>query len=367
MTLSSPSENRAGQRGDGAQRGRLVLAEIAEQPAVAERLVSAAQQPASAGGELQRVAAAVRAAAPRMVLLTARGTSDHAALYAKYLVEVQLGLPAGLTSTSTLTVYGAQPDLRGVLWISVSQSGGSPDLVESTAAARRAGALTLAVTNNAASPLAQAAELHLDVLAGPELAVAATKSYTAQLLTLWLLVQAWRGASLEPAAALPSLLATAVAEDDVDAVAARYRFVDRLVLTGRGFSYPTAREAALKLMETSYLSAMAFSAADLMHGPLAMVDADRPVVVVVPEGPGGQALVPVLDALHERGADVCAVAPSGLAPHATVRLALPSGMPEDLAPVVQIVPLQRLAAHMALARGLDPDSPRGLRKVTETR
>lgn len=346
-------------------RGRLVLAEIAEQPAVSERLVAAAGR---ADGELQQVARAVRAAAPRMVLLTARGTSDHAALYAKYLVEVQLGLPAGLTSTSTLTVYGAQPDLHGVLWVSVSQSGGSPDLVESTAAARRAGALTLAVTNNAASPLAQAAELHLDVLAGPELAVAATKSYTAQLLTLWLLVQAWRGASLEPASSLPSLLSQAVESDDVDAVAARYRFVDRLVLTGRGFSYPTAREAALKLMETSYLSAMAFSAADLMHGPLAMVDADRPVVVVVvPEGPGGEALVPVLDALHERGADVCAVAPSGLAPHATVRLALPSGMPEDLAPVVQIVPLQRLAAHMALARGLDPDSPRGLRKVTETR
>jgi glutamine---fructose-6-phosphate transaminase (isomerizing) len=355
---SSSSESRAG------GRGRLVLAEIAEQPVVAERLVTAA---GSSDGELQRVARAVREAAPRMVLLTARGTSDHAALYAKYLVEVQLGLPAGLTSTSTLTVYGARPDLRGVLWVSVSQSGGSPDLVESTAAARRAGALTLAVTNNAASPLAQAAELHLDVLAGPELAVAATKSYTAQLLTLWLLVQAWRGASLQPAAALPELLATAVATDDVDAVAARYRFVDRLVLTGRGFSYPTAREAALKLMETSYLSAMAFSAADLMHGPLAMVDADRPVVVVVPEGPGGQALVPVLDALRDRGADVCAVAPGGLAPHATVRLALPSGMPEDLAPVVQIVPLQRLAAHMALARGLDPDSPRGLRKVTETR
>ncbi|WP_432534280.1 SIS domain-containing protein [Kineococcus arenarius] len=342
-------------------RGHLVRSEIAEQPAVAERVLTAA------GGELARVAARLRAAAPRTVLLTARGTSDHAALYAKYLIEVGLGLPAGLASTSTLTVYGARPDLTGVLWIAVSQSGGSPDLVESTTAARRAGALTLAVTNDPASALAAAAELHLDVHAGPELAVAATKSYTAQLLTLWLLVTTWRGGDTGPAHALPGFLQRAVEADDVAAVATRYRFVDRLVITARGYSYPTAREAALKLMETSYLSAQAFSAADLMHGPLAMVDADRPVIAVVPEGPGGEAVAPVLHALRERGADVCAVAPDGLAPDATVRLAVPTGVREDLAPVVQIVPLQRLALEMALARGLDPDAPRGLRKVTQTR
>jgi len=342
-------------------RGHLVRSEIAEQPAVADRILSAAT------GEVARVAALIKDANPRAVLLTARGTSDHAALYAKYLLEIGLGLPCGLTSTSTLTVYGATPDLRGVLWISVSQSGGSPDLVESTAAARRAGAITLAVTNNPNSPLAAAAEHHLDVHAGPELAVAATKSYTAQLLTLWLLVTSWKGGDLAPAKALPEFLDQAVNAADVPEVAARYRFVDRLVVTARGYSYPTAREAALKLMETSYLSAQAFSAADLMHGPLAMVDADRPVIAIVAEGPGGEATAPVLGALHDRGADVCAVAPAGLAPDATVRLALPSGMPEDLAPIVQIVPLQRLALEMAVARGLDPDAPRGLRKVTETR
>ncbi|WP_432493940.1 SIS domain-containing protein [Kineococcus auxinigenes] len=342
-------------------RGHLVRSEIAEQPAVAERVLAAA------GGELAQVAARLRESAPRTVLLTARGTSDHAALYAKYLVEVGLGLPAGLTSPSTLTVYGARPDLTGVLWIAVSQSGGSPDLVEPTAAARRAGALTLAVTNDPASALAAAAELHLDVHAGPELAVAATKSYTAQLLTLWLLVTTWRGGGTGPAHALPGLLQRAVEADDVAAVATRYRFADRLVLTARGYSHPTAREAALKLMETSYLSAQAFSAADLVHGPLAMVDADRPVIAVVPEGPGGEAMAPVLHALRERGADVCAVAPEGLAPDATVRLAVPAGVREDLAPVLQIVPLQRLALEVALARGLDPDAPRGLRKVTRTR
>ncbi|MFB9375511.1 SIS domain-containing protein [Kineococcus gynurae] len=357
MSTASPTPDEATTR----PPGHLVRSEIAEQPEVAARILAAA------GGELARIAALVRADRPRMVLLTARGTSDHAALYAKYLIEIGLGLPVGLTSTSTMTVYGARPDLSGVLWISISQSGGSPDLVESTAAARAAGARTLAVTNNPASPLAAAAEHHLDVLAGPELAVAATKSYTAQLLTLWLFVSELAGRPLDAAAGLPEFLARAVGSDDVAPIASRYRFVDRLVLTGRGYSYPTAREAALKLMETSYLSAMAFSAADLMHGPLAMVDADRPVVAVVPEGPGGEAMKPVLSALRERGADVCAVAPAGLAPEADVRLDVPTGLPEDLAPIVQIVPLQRLAIEMALARGLDPDAPRGLRKVTETR
>ena len=157
---------------------------------------------------------------------------------------------------------------------------------------------------------------------------------------------------------------------DVPDVAARYRFVDRLVVTARGYSYPTAREAALKLMETSYLSAQAFSAADLMHGPLAMVDADRPVIAVVPQGRGGEAMAPVLQALRDRGADVCAVAPEGLAPDATVRLGLPTGMPEDLAPVVQIVPLQRLALEMAVARrlpgaGLVAHSDRGSQYASE--
>ncbi len=271
----------------------------------------------------------LRDKAPRAVLLTARGTSDHAALYAKYLLEIGLGLPCGLTSTSTLTVYEATPDLRDVLWISISQSGGSPDLVESTAAARRAGAITLAVTNNPASPLAQAAEHHLDVHAGPELAVAATKSYTAQLLTLWLLVTTWRGGDLAPAKALPGFLEQAVSATDVPDVAARYRFVDRLVVTARGYSYPTAREAALKLMETSYLSAQAFSAADLMHGPLAMVDADRPVIAVVPQGRGGEAMAPVLDALRDRGARRLRRRPRGPGARRDRPPRLPAGCPRN--------------------------------------
>lgn len=338
--------------------GALMQAEIAEQPQALTRLLAAPCPIAD-------VAARIRAAAPRFVLLAARGTSDHAALYAKYLIETTLGLPCGLASTSVYTAYDHQPDLHGVLWIAVSQSGGSPDLVESTERARAGGALTLSVTNTSDSPLGRASELSLDILAGPERSVAATKTYTSSLLALWLLVRAWAQLDTRPADRLADDVAAALAAD-VDAVASRYRFVDKLVTTSRGYAYPTAREAALKLMETCYLSAHAYSGADLLHGPLAMVDRDRPVIAIVPEGAGGRALEPVLGALDERGADICLVAPDTIEHEAPTRLVLPAGMDEQLAPIAQIVPLQRLACAMAIGRGFDPDQPRGLKKVTET-
>ena len=166
--------------------GALMAAEISEQPELVSRLLD------EGAAAAHQVAKSIAERPPRFVLLAARGTSDHAALYAKYLLEVQLALPCGLVSPSTFTSYGARPDLRDVLLVAVSQSGGSPDLVETTTRARTLGAMTLAVTNAPGSDLAESAELHLAVLAGPERAVAATKSYSAELLALWLLVQSWR-------------------------------------------------------------------------------------------------------------------------------------------------------------------------------
>lgn len=343
--------------GPGAA-GALMDAEIREQPQVWERLL--------ASGQFADVAAEIRRRAPRMVLLAARGTSDHAALFAKYLVEIRLELPAGLISPSTMTAYGAKPDLRDVLVIAVSQSGGSPDLIRTVEVARGQGALTLAVTNDAASGLASAAELHVDVLAGPELSVAATKTYTAQQLALYLLVDAVRGGS-ESARGLPDLGSALLEQDDrVAEQAQRYRFAQRLVTTARGYSYPTAREAALKLMETSYLSAQAFSGADLMHGPLAIVDSSVPVLAVVADGPGGAAMHPVLERVTGSGADVFTVGTKAAVAASTSGIVLPEGVPEELSPILEILPFQRLALHLALARGENPDSPRGLKKVTET-
>ncbi len=336
----------------------LMKQEIDEQPEVWRRLLASDQFDAAA----QRIAAQ----RPRMVLLAARGTSDHAALYAKYLVEVILRLPAGLASPSTISAYGAEPDLRDVLVFGISQSGGSPDLIRYLQVARAQGALTIAVTNNEGSQLAQEAEVHLDVMAGPERAVAATKTYTAELLALYLLLDKIRGGSAN-AEPLPELGDGVLGQEPhIVEQAQRYRFAQRLVTTARGYSYPTAREAALKLMETSYLSAQAFSGADLMHGPLAVIDTQVPVLAVVADGPGGNAMGPVLERLIDVGADVFTVGTQAAVSKSTSGLVLPANVPEEISPILEILPFQQLAMHLAVARGGNPDAPRGLRKVTET-
>ncbi|MET8910727.1 SIS domain-containing protein [Micromonospora sp. NPDC004551] len=342
-----------------------MAADIDEQPAGYHRLLSAEH-----AGAIARVAAVIAERRPRHVVFTARGTSDHAALYAAYLTEIRLGLPAGLASPSAVTVFGARPDLSDALVVGVSQSGGSPDLAEVLRVARESGALTLAVTNNPDSPLVGTAELSVDIAAGHERAVAATKTYTAELLALLMLIEGVRaGDGVLPAeeraclARLPELAERTLSDATPAQLAPRYRFAAQLVTTGRGYAYPTAREAALKLMETSYLPALAFSGADLLHGPLAMTDPDVPVLAVVGSGPGGRSMREVLPRLGERRADVVVVGSAEV--EATARMAVPE-VDERYAPLLDILPLQRLALALALARGEDPDAPRGLKKVTAT-
>jgi glucosamine--fructose-6-phosphate aminotransferase (isomerizing) len=343
-----------------------MAADIAEQPGGYARLLAG-----ESAGAIAAVAARVAAWRPRHAVFVGRGTSDHAALYAAYLTEIRLGIPVGLASPSAITLYGARPDLAGALVVGVSQSGGSPDLTEVLKVARDSGALTLAVTNNPGSTLAQTAELSIDVAAGHERAVAATKTYTAELLALLLLVEGIRtgDGSLDPAERaalekLPQLAQDVLADTGAADLAQRYRFAARLVTTGRGYAYPTARETALKLMETSYLPALAFSGADLLHGPLAMADPDVPVLAVAGAGPGGRSMADVVARLSERRADVVTVGAADV-PGASGRLAVPA-VDERHAPLLDILPLQRLALALALARGEDPDAPRGLKKVTAT-
>jgi glutamine---fructose-6-phosphate transaminase (isomerizing) len=341
--------------------GRLMAAEIAEQPSSWQTLLDAGRP------QFAAAAAVIRQRAPRFVLFLARGTSDRAALYAKYLIEIRHQLPAGLVSPSTMTAYGARPDLRDVMMIAVSQSGGSPDLVQTLRIARDRGALTVAVTNNPASELAAGADLGIDIMAGPERAVAATKSYSNQLLALYLLLEQARGADGAAAGRLPDLGRQVLEQEEHMAAAAeRYRFAQRMVVTARGYSYPTAQEAALKLMETSYLSAQSFSGADLLHGPLAMLDPGVPVIAIMSEGVGGRSMQQVVPRLRETGADVFGVGSPAAVAEFGSGVALPTGVPEELAPMLEILPLQQLALHVALHRGVDPDAPRGLRKVTQT-
>jgi glucosamine--fructose-6-phosphate aminotransferase (isomerizing) len=341
--------------------GARMAAEIAEQPAVFDAVLARR-------AELAAVAERLAAHRPRFALLAARGSSDHAALYTKYLIEVLLNLPAGLVSPSTTTLYGAEPDLADVLYVTVSQSGGSPDLVEATRAARARGALTVAVTNTPGSPLAETAEHSVHIGAGNELAVAATKTYTATLLTAYLLVDAARGGDGAAVADIGELAAATLAEsaDAVAAAADRYRNTERVVTTGRGYSSATAAEAALKLAETSYLAARAYSGADLLHGPVAAIDAGTGVVAVTSRGRGGEAMRDVVAAVAGRGADVLAVGSAAADMPAAARIEVPETA-EEVAPILEVLPLQRLALALALARGGDPDRPRGLAKVTRTR
>jgi glutamine---fructose-6-phosphate transaminase (isomerizing) len=353
------SQERAAEPGSG------MAADIADQPEAYARLIAEADQ-------IAEVAAAVAARQPRHVVLTARGSSDHAALYGAYLTEIRIGLPAGLGSPSATTLYGGRADYAGALVIGVSQSGQSPDLCELVTAARASGAVTLAITNEPGSPLAGAAELVLGLSAGHERALPATKTYTTELLALLMVLEGVRAGDGRLGAderafldTLPDRAADLLADDTAVQLADRYRFAGSLVVTGRGYAYPTAREAAHKIMETSYVPALAYSGADLLHGPLAVTNPRAPVIAVVGAGPGGEFMRDVVARLDERQAEVTVVGPAEV-PGAHARLPVPA-VDERFAPLLDILPLQRLTLALALTRGENPDAPPGITKVTPTR
>ncbi len=341
--------------------------EIREQPAVAERLLANA-------GAIERVAASVRDRDVDHVVIAARGTSDHAAIYAQYLFGVRLGLTVGLATPSVVSLYGVEPRLGRALVIGISQSGASPDIVGVVAAAQRQGVPTIALTNDPQSPLAEAAEHVLDLSAGPERAVAATKTYTAELLTLAILAAAWSSpdgslAGDPSLAAIPEAIAVALqTEPTVAAIAGDLGPRDACVVVGRGFEYATAREWALKLKELAQIVADPYSAADFRHGPVALVDAGFPVLALAPSGRAA----PDMDALLRRlrdelGADVVVVSDRDDALALASRpIRMSTGLPEHLAPIAGIVPGQLYAMHATRARGLDPDEPRHIAKVTRT-
>jgi glucosamine--fructose-6-phosphate aminotransferase (isomerizing) len=338
--------------------------DIAEQPEVYARLI----EPAAAD-RIAAVAAVIARRRPRHVVFAAHGSCGHAARYAGYLAQVRLGLAAGRVAPSAITLFGARPELSGALVIGVDQRGGAPDLSEVVRVARAGGALTVAVTNDPGSALATTAELVIDLAAGPERAVAATKTYTAALLALAMLLEGVRtgDGTLPPGeratlAVLPELAALTLADPAAPALAGRYRWVDRVVVTGCGYAYPTAREAALKLMETSNLAALSCSGAELLPGPLALTHPDVPVLAVVGEGPGGAAMRGVLGRLGGHRADVVVVGPAAV-PGVAAQLRVPA-LDERHAPLLDILPLQRFALALALARGEDPDHPRGLARTS---
>lgn len=305
----------------------------------------------------------------RQVLFIARGTSDNAAVYGSYLLQVHAGRLATLASPSVATTYRSRVDLSGVLAVALSQSGRTEEIVETLGWARRCGARTVAVTNAASSPLAGAAELTLATAAGTERAVPATKTFTSQLAALAVLAVGL-GADVDPGELrrVPDEVARLLREPgDVEGAAAALAGVPGMVVSGRGLAYAAALELALKLKEACYLHAMGLSYADLLHGPIAVVDPDTPAVIVAADqGPALGGAVRL--ARRVTGAGVTALAIGGgpgLARECSRALPGPR-LPEWLAPIGLIVPGQLLTEALARHLGLDPDNPRGLSKVTQT-
>lgn len=350
--------------------GEYLAREIAEQPSVLAGLLAAER------AHVERLAAELRARDIAFITIAARGTSDNAARYAQYLFGALNHLPVALATPSLVTLYGEAVDLRRALVIGVSQSGESPDIVAVLDEAHRQGAATLAITNQPGSPLGQAAEFVLELHAGDERSLAATKTYSAQLLALAMLATALGGerARWDDLALVPRAVESALALDaEIATRTERYRYADRLVAIGRGFCYGTAFEIALKLKETSYTLAEAYSPADFLHGPVAIVEDGFPALLVAPSGKTYENMLQFARGLHERGAELIAISDRDeiLALARTpLRLPVASGvpaLPEWLAPLPAIVPGQLLALHLARSKGIDPDRPRGLNKVTLTR
>ena len=342
-----------------------MLDEIRQQPETLARTL------ASEWKSIEKFKALMDRRRPRLVVLVARGTSDNAAQFGRYLIEITTGIPVSLAAPSVHTVYNAKINYKDSLVLAISQSGESTDTNMVLEHARKAGALTVGITNEAKSAMASLAEHVFLVRAGREKSVAATKTYTGQLMALYMIAYAL-GAKLkrEDLQAIPDLAATALTlETEVAALAERFRFMHHAVVVGRGLNYANTFEFALKLMETTYVVAERFSSADFFHGPIAMVEPNFPVFLFAPSGPTWTSLQEMLVKLRELKAETIVITDrrNRLAANLSHRvISIPASIAEIFTPIPYIIPAQLFSAALAREKGLDPDKPRTLNKVTRT-
>ena len=339
--------------------------EIHEQPAVLRQLITREHQ------VIRRLAAAIRAREVDYVVIAARGTSDNAGRYAQYLFGAVNRLVVALATPSLFSIYKQPPRFANALVIGISQSGKSPDIVSVLAEARRQGALTAAITNFPDSDLGRQTEHVITLHAGDEKSIAATKTYTASLAAIAALSAelAQQSALQDALEAVPdAVAATLKLSGEIGSVVERYRYMNECVVLGRGYNYATAFELALKLKELTYTIAEPYSSADFMHGPLALIEHGFPAIVVAPSGVVLPEMQEFIQTLKQREAEIIAISDDvDTLNLARVPLQLPKPVPEWLSPIVSIVPGQLFSMHLAKVRDFDPDHPRGLRKVTETR
>lgn len=319
---------------------------------------------------VEKIAAAVKEKNIDYVMIAARGTSDNAARYAQYLFGALNELPVALASPSLYSIYKAVPKIGNALVIGISQSGKSPDIVSVLSEAQRQGAITVAISNFPESDLAKEADYTIELHAGVEQSVAATKTYTTQMMAIALLSCAMAGDSEKLAllADIPQQIEkTLTLSDTIGSAAERYRYMKTCVVIGRGYNYSTAYELALKIKELNYIMADPYSSADFMHGPVALIEEAFPAIIIAPGGVMQPEVIDFARELKQRGAELITFTDSDeLLALARTGFKVPVSVPEWMSPIIYIVAGQLLAMHLANVRDYDIDRPRGLLKVTET-
>lgn len=338
-----------------------MLNEIGQQPLAIERTIRRESR------KIVAFAEKLRRDRPRLIVLVARGSSDNAALFGRYLLEMTTGIPVSLAAPAIHTLYKAKLDLRDALVIGISQSGEGVDINMVLENSKKCGARTLAITNEAGSTMAGIADETFLIHAGREKSVAATKTYTGQLLIFHLLARALGGNQSE-IERIPQLTAEALElRPRIEEIVERYAYMEHCVVVGRGLNYSNAFEFAIKLMETCYVVAERFSGADFLHGPIAIVDRAFPVFLFAPPGPTLKGMKDLAGRLEQMGAETVVISSEpGIIRKSGRGILMPQRIPEILSPIPYIVPAQLFAALLSESKGLSPDQPRALRKVTKT-
>lgn len=340
--------------------------EINEQPDVLAKLLGSELKSA------EELAATIKKKKIRHILIAARGSSDNAALYAKYLFATSCEILVTLAAPSIFSIYKKPPNLKETLVIGISQSGKSSDIISVLKEARRQKSITAVITNNIGSPLAKTADFILNCQAGKEKSVAATKTYTASLACLALLASTLsenKCENLKQLKKIPHIVnKTIQVSKNIRGLAERYRYMRTCAVIGRGYNYATAFEIALKLKELNYITAEPYSSADFQHGPMALIEEGYPVLIINPSGKLQKELELFIKKLKEKKAELLVISDKKeILMQANTSLALPVTVPEWLSPITCVIPGQLLAFYLTLVKGYDPDHPRSLKKITITR
>ena len=342
-----------------------MIREIQETPDVLQRLIDSEYE------RLERYAEWVKRQEFDSITFVARGTSDNACLYGRYLVETLLQIPCHLAAPSVVTIYNRAVIAPRTLVIGVSQSGESTDVVEYLARAKEKGSATMAITNTPSSKITNVADTTFFLHAGKEESVAATKTYTSTLMLLYIFISLLHGRKtlVESIPEMPGLVANSLEmEKTIEEHTVRYRFINQAVVLGRGYNFSTAKEAALKLMETCYLPAQAFSMADFMHGPIAMIHEGFPTILFVNGGKMSRPMLELAKNLASKHTESLIFSNTNETKrYANVHFLLSRGLPEEACPISYIVPVQLFCYYLSVLRGQDPDNPKYLSKITRTR